>query len=40
MILFDDCLQIYGKKIHYRDLAQWITRLHALSEKLAQYKEA
>jgi hypothetical protein len=39
MMLYDDCLEIYGKKILYRDLARWITRLHALSEKLAQYKE-
>lgn len=39
MMLYDDRLQVYGKTILYRDLAQWITKLHSLSEKLAQYQQ-
>lgn len=39
MMMYDDRLQVYGKTIRYRDLAQWITKLHSLAEKLAQYKQ-
>ena len=40
MMLYDDRLQVYGKTIPYNDLAQWITKLHSLSENLAQYKQS
>jgi hypothetical protein len=39
VMLYDDCLDIYRKRILYQDLAKWVTQLHALSQALAQYKE-
>jgi hypothetical protein len=39
MMIYDDRLQIYGKKILYRDRAKWNTRLQTLDEKLARYKQ-
>lgn len=39
LITRDDRLELYGKEILYVELAKWITALHTIAVKLAQFKK-